>query len=93
MLYTLYVQKSYGDTVVLARSKSLLNLSKIKFFTERRVGAELTLYITDDDGYTQNSMDLRGSDHFNFRRFCDRVYGGKYYFSYDYSQRVRELIR
>lgn len=53
MLYTLYVQKSYGDT--------------------------------------QNSMDLRGSDHFNFRRFCDRVCSGKYCFSYDYSQRVREL--
>lgn len=87
MLYTLYVQKSYGDTVVIARSKSLLNLSKIKFVTERNKGLALVLYITDDDGYTKNSMDLSGSDYFDFRRFCDRVYGGKYYASYNYLSR------
>ena len=33
MLYTLYYQKRYGDTVVIARSESLLKLLKIKAVT------------------------------------------------------------
>lgn len=84
MLYTLYYQKSYGDTVVIARSRSLLNLLKIKCMTERDMGLALVLDIRDGDGYTQNAMDLRGRDYFNFRRFRDRVCDGKYYASYNY---------
>lgn len=33
MLYTLYYQKSCGDTVVIARSKSLSKLLRIKAVT------------------------------------------------------------
>ena len=84
MLYTLYYQKSYGDTIVITRSKSLLKLLKIKFMTERNKGLALVLDIRDGQGYTQNMWDLCSSDYFDFTHFCDRVYGGKYYSSYNY---------
>lgn len=84
MLYTLSYQKRCGDTVVITRSDSLLKLLKIKFVTERNRGPALVLDIRDDDGYTRNMIDLGSSDYWDFRHFCDRVYGGKYYRSYNY---------
>lgn len=86
MLYTLYYQKSYGDMVVITRSKSLLKLLKIKFMTS------IFLHINDSNGHECSMTDLESSDYLDYRNFRDRVYGGKYFKSYDYIQRVRYLL-
>lgn len=88
MLYTLYYQKRYGDTVVIARSKSLLKLLKIKAVT---FGFDSRAFV--ESGTDQfNKFDLIGDEWFNFNDFETKVNAGRYFATYDYSQRVRQLL-
>ena len=88
MLYTLYYQKSYGDTVVIARSKSLLKLLMIKAVT---FGFNSRAFVAS--GTDQfNKFDLIGDERFRFNDFEMKVNSGRYFATYDYSQRVRELL-
>ena len=88
MLYTLYYQKRYGDTVVIARSKSLLRLLKIKAVT---YGFDSRAFVAV--GREQfNKFDLIGDDLFSFNDFEMKVNAGRYFATYDYSQRARELL-
>lgn len=86
MLYTLYYQKRYGDTVVITRSKSLLKLLKIKLVT---YGSDTRAFIAV--GREQfNKFDLIDAERFSFNDFEMKVNAGHYFVTYDYSQRVRE---
>ena len=88
MLYTLYYQKRYGDTVVIARSKSLLKLLKIKLVT---YGWDTRAFIAV--GREQfNKLDLIGDEWFSFNDFEMKVNAGRYFATYDYSQRARQLL-
>ena len=88
MLYTLYYQKRYGDTVVIARSKSLLRLLKIKAVT---FGSDSRAFVSV--GREQfNKFDLIGDERFCFNDFEIKVNSGCYFATYNYSQRVRELL-
>ena len=88
MLYTLYYQKRYGDTVVITRSKSLLKLLKIKLVT---FGFDTRAFIAV--GREQfNKFDLICDERFSFNDFEMKVNAGRYFPAYDYSQRVRELL-
>ena len=89
MLYTLYYQKRYGDTVVIARSKSLLKLLKIKAVT---YGFNSRAFVAS--GTNQfNKFDLICDEWFSFNDFEMKVNAGRYFPTYDYSQRARELTR
>ena len=84
MLYTLYYQKRYGDTVVIVRSKSLLKLLKIKLVT---YGWDTRAFIAV--GREQfNKFDLIGDERFSFNDFEMKVNAGRYFATYDYSQRA-----
>ena len=86
MLYTLYYQKRYGDTVVITRSKSLLELLKIKLVT---YGWDTRAFIAV--GCEQfNKFDLIGDEWLSFNDFEMEVNAGRYFASYDYSKRTRE---
>ena len=88
MLYTLYYQKRYGDTVVITRSKSLLKLLKIKLVT---YGSDTRAFIAV--GREEfNKFDLIGDEWFSFNDFEMKVNAGRYFPAYDYSQRARERI-
>ena len=87
MLYTLYYQKRYGDTVVIARSKSLLKLLKIKAVTYGFNSRAFVASGTDQF----NKFDLIGDEWFSFNEFEMKVNAGRYFATYDYSQRAREL--
>ena len=88
MLYTLYYQKRCGDTVVLTRSKSLLKLLKIKLVT---YGFDTRAFIAV--GREQfNKFDLIGDEWFSFNDFQKQVNAGRYFPTYDYSQRARRII-
>ena len=88
MLYTLYYQKRYGDTVVIARSKSLLKLLKIKLVT---YGWDTRAFIAV--GREQfNKLDLIGDELFSFNDFEIKVNAGRYFASYDYRQSARRII-
>ena len=69
---------------VIAKSENLLRLLKIKFMTERDRGLSVVLEIRNEHDFIYDIMDLAASDYFDFTHFCDRVYGGKYYGSYNY---------
>ena len=96
MLYTLYYQKSYGDTVVVTRSDSLLKLLKIKkmsFHHSKGFSYIVKTANKDDiDAFSYGAGCLSCNSHVEYMRFCEAVDGGKYFKSYDYSQRVRELL-
>ena len=86
MLYTLYYQKSYGDTVVVTRSKSLLKLLKIKFVT---YGFDTRAFIAV--GREQfNKFDLSTDERARYSAFEVKAQGGRYFPTYDYRQRARE---
>ena len=86
MLYTLYYQKSYGDKVVVTRSKSLLKLLKIKFVT---YGFDTRAFIAV--GREQfNKFDLSTDERARYSAFEVKVQGGQYFPTYDYKQRARE---
>ena len=86
MLYTLYYQKRYGDTVVIARSKSLLKLLKIKLVT---YGYDTRAFIAVGRERF-NKFDLICYERFSFNDFEKEVISGRYFASYDYSRRVKE---
>ena len=87
MLYTLYYQKSYGDTVAVTRSKSLLKLLKIKFVT---YGFDTRAFIAV--GREQfNKFDLSPDERARYSDFEMKVNAGRYFPTYDYKQRAREL--
>ena len=87
MLYTLYYQERYGDTVVITRSKSLLKLLKIKFVT---YGFDTRAFIAV--GREQfNKFDLSADERARYSAFETKVQGGRYFTAYDYSQRAMEL--
>lgn len=89
MLYTLYYQKRYGSSVVVARSKSLLKLLKIKVAT---YGFDSRAFITNGNGEGEfNKFDLSDADRIRFNDFEMKVNGGRYFPTYDYSQRARDL--
>ena len=88
MLYTLYYQKRYGDTVVIARSKSLLKLLKIKLVT---YGWDTRAFIAVGRERF-NKFDLIGDQLFSFNDFEIKVNAGRYFASYDYRQRARRII-
>ena len=88
MLYTLYYQKRYGDTVVIAKSKSLLKLLKIKFVT---YGFDSRAFIASDNTKEEFSkFDLSSDDRIRFNDFEMKAQGGRYFPTYDYRQRARE---
>ena len=86
MLYTLYYQKSYGDTVVITKSKSLLKLLKIKFVT---YGFDTRAFIAV--GREQfNKFDLSADERARYSAFEVKAQGCRYFTTYDYRQRARE---
>ena len=86
MLYTLYYQKRYGDTVVITRSKSLLKLLKIKFVT---YGFDTRAFISV--GCEQfNKFDLSANERAQYSAFEIKVNAGRYFASYDYRPRAME---
>lgn len=87
-LYTLYYQKRNGDTVVIARSKSLLKLLKIKAVT---YGLNSRAFVSSGTDKF-NKIDLTVDELFSFNDFEMKVNAGRYFPSYDYSQRVRQLL-
>ena len=88
MLYTLYYQKRYGDTVVITRSNSLLKLLKIKLVT---YGFDTRAFIAV--GREQfNKFDLIGDEWLSFNDFEIKVNAGHYFPTYDYSHRTREKL-
>lgn len=94
MEYTLYYQMPYGHTVAVATSDSLLKLCKIKYMTfHNRKGVPFIVKSADGpsaDSFYYGAGCLFGSVYDELIRFMDNVDDGKYYASYDYSQRVRE---
>ena len=86
MLYTLYYQKRYGDTVVIAKSKSLLKLLQIQFVT---YGFDTRAFIAV--GREQfNKFDLNSDERARYADFEMKAQGGRYFPTYDYKQRARK---
>ena len=86
MEYNLYYQKRYGDTVVITKSKSLLKLLKIKLVT---YGFDTRAFIAV--GREEfNTFDLNCNDRVQYSNFEMKVNAGRYFPTYDYSQRARE---
>lgn len=86
MLYTLYYQKRYRDTVVIARSKSLLKLLKIKYVT---YGFDAHAFI--EAGREEfNKFDLSIDERARYNTFEMKVNAGCYFPTYDYSYRARK---
>ena len=86
MLYTLYYQKRYGDIVFITKSKSLLKLLKIKFVT---YGFDTRAFIAS--GTEQfNKFDLSTDECARYSAFEVKAQAGRYFATYDYSQRARE---
>ena len=87
MLYTLYYQKRYGDTVVIARSKSLLKLLKIKFVT---YGFDTRAFIAIGREHF-DKFDLSADEHTQYNDFEEKAQAGRYFPTYDYRQRARRI--
>ena len=87
MLYALYYQKRYGDTVVIARSKSLLKLLKIKFVT---YGFDSRAFVASGTEKF-DKFDLSADEHAIFNDFEIKVNSGRYFPTYDYRQRARRI--
>lgn len=94
MEYTLYYQAQYRIKVAVATSDSLLKLLKIEKMTFHH--SEGFTYIVktteadNDDAFSYGAGCLSADGHADFMRFNDAVDGGKYFKSYDYSQRGRD---
>ena len=90
MLYSLYYEKYSGRTVVVARSTSLLKLLKIKevSFLEGCPRA----YITTNGREEFNKFDLSADERVRYSDFEMKAQAGRYFPTYDYSQRVIELL-
>ena len=87
MLYTLYYQKRYGDTVVITRSKSLLKILKIKLVT---YGFDTRAFIAV--GREQfNKFDLSADERACFNDFEIKVNSGRYFPTYDCRQREKRI--
>lgn len=85
--YTLYYQlPSSGRRIAVATSKSLIKLCKIQATTFYNRKCD-TSFIMQKGGNT--CCLLTDCEYEKLRRFND---SGKYYKSYDYAQRVRELL-
>ena len=86
MLYTLYYQEEYGVTVVVAKSRSLLKLLKIKRVT---YGFDARAFIAV--GREQfNKFDLSADERARYSAFEIKAQGGRYFPTYDYRQRAIE---
>lgn len=96
MEFTLYYQMACGYTVIVATSDSLLKLCKIKYMTfHNRKGFPYIVKSTKGpsaDSLNYGGECLFGANHEELIRFINNVDAGKYYASYDYSQRVRERV-
>ena len=96
--YTLYYQpKTAVDRVIsVATSDSLLKLCKINYATfHNRKGFSYIIRTEDfgdKDAFQYGLGCLFEYEYDKFIRFSDNVDEGKYYNTYDYSQRVRELL-
>ena len=94
MKYTLYYQMAYGHTVAVATSDSLLKLCKIKAMTfHGRKGFPYIIETAREghvDNFAYDEERLCGDAYDELLRFKENIAAGKYYASYDYSQRVRE---
>lgn len=91
MLYTLYYQTQYRDPITVVTSKPILRLLKIEKMTFHH--AEGISFIVDANSRYPFSLGdgcLSDNEHADFMRFNDAVNGGKYFKSYDYTQRVRD---
>lgn len=96
--YTLYYQQrtSSDRIIAVATSDSLLQLCKIKYATfHNRKGFPYiirTEAFGDKDAFNYGPGCLFVPEYDDFMRFCDKVDAGKYYKTYNYIQRVRELL-
>lgn len=94
MLYTLYYQKEYGNTVAVASSNYLLKLLKIEKMTFHHAKGFSYIIKTSDasnrDAFSYGAGCLSSNGYADFMKFNEAVDGGKYFKSYDYSQRARE---
>ena len=96
--YTLYYQPqaSSDRTIAVATSDSLLKLCKIKRMTFRNYNGFPYIIKTEDFGniyaFIYGVTSLFDYEFNEIMRFNDKVNRGKYYMTYDYSQRVRKLL-
>lgn len=96
--YTLYYQpKTAVDRVIaVATSDSLLKLLKIEYATfNNRKGFPYIIRTEDfgdKDAFQYGLGCLLVPEYDEFTRFSDKVDKGKYYKTYNYIQRVRELL-
>lgn len=88
-MFTLYYQKQYGDTIVIAKSENLAKLLKIKRVTFDGCFGHPFINGGKYDWMDYDIMDLNGDEYYSVRRFFDAVNNGKYFRSYDYSNRIR----
>lgn len=97
--YTLYYQPQAASyrKFAIATSDSLLKLCKIECMTFRDCEGFPFIVETakadDKDAFRYGAGCLFEYEHAEFVQFANKVNEGKYYNSYDYSQRVRELTR
>lgn len=93
MLYTLYYQHECRNKVAVATSDSLLKLLKIEKMTFHHAKGFSYIIKTSDvgnaDAFSYGAGCLSSDSHADFIKFNEAVDGGKYFKSYDYSQRVR----
>lgn len=99
MKYTLYYEPSTASyrKFAVATSDSLLKLCKIKYMTFRNLKGFPYIVETaradDKDAFLYGAGCLFEYEYAEFVQFANKVDESKYYNSYDYSQRVRELTR
>lgn len=96
--YTLYYQPktSVNRVIAVASSNSLLKLLKIEYMTFRNRKGFSYIIRTEDFGYKDafkyDTGCLFVPELDNFKRFIANVDAGKDYKTYNYIQRVRELL-
>ena len=96
--YTLYYQPllSSNSVIAVASSDSLLKLIKIKYATFQNCKGFPYIIRTEDFGYKDafkygaGCLFVPELDY--FKRFVAKVDAGKDYKTYNYSQRVRQLL-
>ena len=98
MKYTLYCspQAASDRKIAVATSGSCLKLFKIRYMTFHNRKDYFAYIIEtanagDKYAFQYSVRCLPGWDYVELIRFIDNVDAGKYYASYDYSQRVRKL--
>ena len=96
--YTLYYEPhaAIRRTIAVATSDSILKLLKIKYMTFHNRKGFSYIIRTEDFGYKDAFNYGLGCllvpEHEDFMRFSAKIDNGKYYKTYDYIQRVRELL-